>query len=783
MKWLWARISVPGWIAVGAVAMVLSPLLIGIEPVGSDPDLLYRPIKSELTRSLRSGTLPFWSDLFGVGVPLLAESHVAALYPPNILLYRVFGVSFAYRISMWLHFVALAIATYLYARRLGLAPWGAAMASVSFTLCGFQAIHAEHEPFYCVMPYLPLALLLGDLYAETGRAKWLALLALTWGTQLTLGHFQIQFWTGGLTLLVGTWRIVGDRRPWSRIVGLTLALAWGAAVAFAQLGPSWELTRIVGFQRPFKWLVNYSFPPAHWAQPALPAMFLGFRGGPNDPYWSSQMTTASEASLYVGTVTLILAIVGLVGGGRDRTLRPWRFVAAAGLVLALMPRLVPDGYWIVTRLPGLGWFRAPGRYMLLTCFGLSLIGGQALDPAIPRQRFRVGLCMAILFGVVATAATLSWWLHRADYRAELGKETLAIRLGLTALSWGAAILALIVWRRGAAGPGPSIPEQEQAVGRQIASSAPFAVAVIELSMLFYFSPTHWGWSVAFPTASPVAERLARETNVGLVAGAQDLPTRAGLTTAYPYLGITAPPPNYLLEPSSASHEPLATEARWMRRFGVTHAIRPAGSLDSRGKVIYQGPDPALDRLMPDRGPRPGVWQLVRLDGAFPPAWAATKAVVTDNWYSLYPKLSSADRHNEAWYTAEDRPPDGSGPRAQEAEVVSWDGRVAMVSHDGTCDLVLRRASYPGWLASIDDGPERPVGRACGGLQAVRLFGSGTTRVRFRHEPTNWRPALAISLTSTIAALLVVAVSFVEVPRWQGSKSIARQAKYKEGFVA
>ena len=51
---------------------------------------------------------------------------------------------------------------------------GGALAAVAFTLCGFQAIHATHEPLYSLMPYLPLALLLADLYTATGRLVWLA---------------------------------------------------------------------------------------------------------------------------------------------------------------------------------------------------------------------------------------------------------------------------------------------------------------------------------------------------------------------------------------------------------------------------------------------------------------------------------------------------------------------------------------------------------------------------------------------------------------------------------
>ena len=184
------RRHAPLVLAVALVGTVLGGLLVGYEPVGGDPDRLYRPLKSELARALREGRLPFWSSRFGLGIPLVAESHVAAFYPPNLLLYRAFDVSIAYRLSMWLHYVALVATTYLYARCLGLSAWGSALAGVSFTLCGFQTIHSSHEPFYCVMPYLPLALAITERYMTSGRVVWLALLALRAGISMDAGPFS-----------------------------------------------------------------------------------------------------------------------------------------------------------------------------------------------------------------------------------------------------------------------------------------------------------------------------------------------------------------------------------------------------------------------------------------------------------------------------------------------------------------------------------------------------------------------------------------------------------------
>src|SRR5262249_15353204 len=122
-------LTTPGALAVLLVGAALSGLLVGIEPVSGDPDLMYRPIKAELARAVAEARLPWWSARFGVGVPLLAESHAAALYPPNWPAYRLLEVSAAYRLMMGLHYLALAASTYAYARFLGLTAEGSALAA------------------------------------------------------------------------------------------------------------------------------------------------------------------------------------------------------------------------------------------------------------------------------------------------------------------------------------------------------------------------------------------------------------------------------------------------------------------------------------------------------------------------------------------------------------------------------------------------------------------------------------------------------------------------------
>ncbi|HEV3168285.1 MAG TPA: hypothetical protein VGZ22_30050 [Isosphaeraceae bacterium] len=741
------RAETPLLAALVVAGLIMGGLLVGYEPISGDPDRMYRPLKTELARSYHEGRLPYWSDRLGLGVPLLAESHVAAFYPFNQVLYRALSVPTAYRLAMWLHYLALVTTTYAYARTLRISAWGAALAALAFTFCGFQAIQASHEWAYHTLPFLPLALLVTEQYLASGRVAWLASLALVWGTQLTLGHFQVQAWTGGLVIVTAVWRVVVDRRPWWRGALLCVGLVCGAGVAAVQLVPSWELARFAGTsRRQVRDLLYYSYPPAHWAELAVPRLFHGLPGGPEDRYWFSQQTTGYEACLYVGTVPLILTFVGLLATRRDRALWLWVALVPLTFAVATMPRWWPAAYVWWLQLPVVGFFRSPGRYSVLTSLGLSLLAGRGFDRALEPRRFTIGLALAIGFGAAAGAWSFSW-AQGPILRASLGPPGLSRSLGLAAASWVISLVVLVAWRRG-----------------RLAALGPFLVAAVELGHLYYHSTTEWGWAIALPQSSPVLSELARMRGVLRVAGLLgDLPLRAGQAPAYPYLGMDVPPPNRLLEPRPLRRGgPASVPSPWLRHFGVTHGIWDRPENVPGSEVIFDGLDSALDRLVhrPPGTPKHPRWQIVHYAGTFPAARAARLAFVVADEQSLLYQLAESQAEDRVWYLPTDSPANSAHPRASSANVTSFDGQTATVEHDGTCDLVLTRTYYPGWTARIDQGPAIPVSRADVGLQAIRLPGAGLTRVTVQYEPTGQRAAFTVSIVALTGSILVLLTSII-----------------------
>jgi hypothetical protein len=636
------------------------------------------------------------------------------------------------------------------------------LTSLAFTLCGFQAIHSSHEPFYMLMPYLPLALMLAERYMSSGRLYWLALLALSLGLQWTLGHFQFQTWTGLLVMATGVWRTLFDHKPWKRTLGLWITVGWGLAIASVQLGLSWELAQFVGqTSRKVKELLFYSFPPAHWFELAIPRPLRELRLGAEDPYWYGQETTGFEAALYLGTIPLIFAIIGIFGRPRlaSRATTFWRVLVPVTFALATMPRWWPQGYLYLLAIPGVGYFRVPARYTLLTSLGVAILAGEGFDLSLTNQRFRNGLIAALLFsGSAAVAAAL--WVTRTDVHLRSGSFGTLGGIAWGGLAWILALICVLAWR-----------------AQRIPSAAVLIVAAIELGLLYYHSTTDWGWSITLPKDSVILTKLSERPNVVRVGGElQNLTIRANLSTAIPYLGFAHTFPNNLLiaseqfrtgtyagaNPNEADQE---VTRRWFRRCRVTHVVgRPARSLTELGKELGHWRDPALDLIvfhLPNE-PANRIWSIVELGEPYPEARVVTRARTASDRPRLDNTLTFSEDRDLAWFLKGDGVPDR--PDARFARLISWDGTTATVEHDGTCDLVLARTYYPGWLSRIDDGPEEPILCADNGFQAVRIKGSGTHRVSLRYHPTGIMRLASISILSVSLAIGVLAKALLSYLR-------------------
>jgi hypothetical protein len=320
-----------------------------------------------------------------------------------------------------------------------------------------------------------------------------------------------------------------------------------------------------------------------------------------------------------------------------------------------------------------------------------------------------------------------------------------------AICWAAAILLVVAWRQ-----------------HRIGAWALLLATAAELGWLYYTSTTVWGWAIELPEQSTVLARLAAETEVRHVAGlVHDLPVRAGAAPIFPYTGFAPPPPHRALE-LATNHAVASTWAGLarLRRHGVTHGIWDEPVAREGVVTLMETEDSTLDRLVFKHpgAPSRATWRIVRYPDPFPPVRAATRVRIAKNNQSLLSGIDFDPDAQTVWYAAEDQPPILAEPRAGSARVISWDGRTAVVEHDGSCDLVINRTYFPGWVASVDDDNERPVARAELGIQAVHLAGKGRSRVTVAYRPTYIRLASRVAVAAVALAGLALVVGLARIRR-------------------
>ncbi|MFO1091951.1 MAG: YfhO family protein [Planctomycetaceae bacterium] len=638
-----------GLLAVTLAAVALTfvfwrTLWLGGGLVGGDTYSYYYPQKTFYADELHAGRLPLWNSLVGHGYPTMGESQTGVLYPPHLLLFSLLPVNTAYNANQLLHYVLAFVATWLFARRMGLAGWGAA-------LCAVVYVYGWFAPRICLEwaiiggAYLPLMAWCAESYLQSGRVRWLGVMSVALGVHLLAGHYNLAFievlavtayaalrlvlsrseiatetsTAAGPEQLGGSLVLPERRSRLGAWVAVVVALVGGFGLAAVQLAPTWELK--LRSQRADVGKTHdpaYGhIPPWYLVQVVTPWMWYAPDVNADEALASIRTltypaaTNKVEAHLYFGLVPFWLAVVGLwqrwrSGERLPATLRIWLCIGVAAAVYAtgwLLP--------VTRHLPGFSFFIGPGRYGILTTLAVGLLAGNALDRWLARPR--AGLVRGILIAGVFGLTVGDFWNVRCHWNRRVDG----------APNWYADLVS-----------NPPILHRDESVVRKLLAEFPLPVRM-------------WGTYQNMPT----------------ITGFAMTPTYLGLSPAE-YLDpqLTIPKP----AGDKATPAEVAAQVDWLRCAGVTHILseRPLGPT-GRSTRCGQG----LMNCCIGRGgdPEP-LWLYTLRDGRGrvsldPPGVGHVDAI------SYYPE------------------------------------RIAVsVLADSDANLVLTDLAYPGWTVTVDGQP-------------------------------------------------------------------------------
>jgi hypothetical protein len=711
----------------------------------NDVTLQFLPWQAEARRQILDGRAPLLNPFSGAGHPLLGDAQ-SAPFSLISLLALPFEPLAGQALRAFLKLLLALAGAYLAARQLGCRPPSSLLAAAAYAFGGSLSVwrlfpHAEG------MALVPFAFLAGErLLADRSELRSRALLVLALGGILLSGHPESAF-TACLAL-GGRWLLALLRAPREpgrrRAVGLLVLLAIVAAlgtsffllpVAESVLG-SEKLDREGGGRDPDR--------PTSLAGAAGALMTLMSPGVFGTPQRSGEAGPAPLHWLVEGAVglpALVLALAGLLA---------WRWrregEAMAYLVLlaafSFVVHLDPGGLLRpVLALPLLSVVAA--RYFaFLGSFALALLAARTLDRwtgGESDRRFSISLFAAtLLIGAAALAVhplAERWWESRGGVDSAVLAESARHGWVAVAVACGtAAVLAL----------------------RRFPGAAGLLAAALTLGQLWHGLAGYYPVlerRYAYPPV-PLLDRLAAEPGPFRIIGTRGV-LMPNASTYYRLADVRAHDPMQPARYIAWLHETLDVDiTRHKRQYGAPQRghvpfLRLLGTRYLlSGPALRPGP-PWIER---------GLFRKTRL-------WELPGTV---RW-AFFPEkivpVRTALRAREVLLAA-GRPLRLASLEIEGSESAVPNGRARVLSLRADGDrlaietaveqdswMVVAQAALPGWRARADGRGAR-VAVADGALVAVRVP-AGTRRVTLRYLPTSWIAGVALSLTTWMAAAVLL----------------------------
>jgi hypothetical protein len=737
---------------------------------------------------VKAGEWPLWNPYSFCGQPLLATLQACMLYPPNLLL-LILPLSFAFNLTIALHFFLSGWFMYLLVREIGGSRTAGALSALSFTLGGFLiSIHNVLNTLQSVT-WIPLVLVFFLRAWRSGSRKYLALSAATVLVQFLGAGIEAFLITQGLLSFLALFprALLTDGQCISlkrRLLILGTADLLFLGLGALQILPFLEMTlnsiRKSGFS--FEDATSWSLDWWNMVYFFLPDFF--WRG--HEFYRTDQNYFKS---IYLGLIPFILIFFFLAGSDKRR---PWLGIVFIFSLLLALGRNTPFYRLIFEIIPGVKTIRYPVKFFFLTNLMLCLATALGWDALVarfqrdPQKKLsglkKVSLSLAFFFMLVLLAQALfrkpilgylnQFYPVNPAHPWEMNLHNLE-RFSF----FGILIFLFFVF----------LADLKLSVRK-----GGIILAAILLADLFLANWGYYRWveTKSFYATSPNLDVVLSDPEKGRiypdpsivkskVARPVDLPEMVrvilkeafyfdypsifrifntwgfGILTYQPYqdlLDILAKKSNpgfidllrimnvkYLLW-----HEPLENSALKLIREGETY-------------VFLDEPDPAKSRTITSF--KPFVARLYQNQAVLPRAFLVPRFWVTKNRAERL-KIMKEKKYDPAQTVlleeapSPPRPYPGPLPMAEGVRVVNF--KMDRVDLEASCTgprlLFLSETYHPGWKAWVD-GREEKVFRANHTFRAVAL-GPGKHSITFRFQPDSFYIGLWISAL-TLAGLIVM----------------------------
>ena len=342
------------------------PLVLDQVPIEFDLGRYHLPLRDFFQRCLHNGDDPAWCPHLFCGYDLHGEGQAGMDHPWHQLLYSSLPLTIAFNIEIFANYPFLCLGTYLFLRRHRLPREAALAGALAATFSGFTLPHYAHTNAIAIVAHMPWLLWATDIAWNESKPRSRALagiaIAMLTGSQILLGYPQYVYFSClaeaiyALLLLTRNWE-------WNRL-GIWLAIkSIGIAIGGAQLLPSLQALQLsprLGYDAAFRGML--SLPWEMLLQLVSPTVF-------NVGTQLHEYTVYGGALATLGTAWFMVR--GSWFGGKDLLNRFafWLIVIAIPLALGRHTPL----FQVYLKLPIVGVFRCPCRYLVLSHFAAAIV--------------------------------------------------------------------------------------------------------------------------------------------------------------------------------------------------------------------------------------------------------------------------------------------------------------------------------------------------------------------------------------------------------------------------
>lgn len=402
-------------------------------PKLSDAVSIFYPLKSLARDEVKQGEFPLWNPHMFGGYPLYINPTLGLFFPTTIS-YLFFSSPIAWTLQTMAQPFLAAIFMYLLLRHLKLPNIAGIFGGLVYGFGGFTILWMQWNSLATTSLFLPILLLLEDKYLSTKRSKWGVLFAVFICLQILAGYLPIISLT---YVCMAAWYIYYSKNVWKNLKIVAYGFLGICLSAFFLL-PLGELVKIsqrtsetLGSDNPFIF-------PQNFVNLIAPDFF-----GNDATYNFWGQGDHMDSTLYVGIVTIVLALVALTKMYKKRHVK-------FAIVLLILTMVISLSNPISTFFYDLGFWGGSSitmnRVNFITNFALAILASYGVS-YIKESYSRLSLKPAFTVLVILVTLALGLFVYKLNLGVPLSPDTLFdfSDLGSASLIHSNVALRNLVW--------------------------------------------------------------------------------------------------------------------------------------------------------------------------------------------------------------------------------------------------------------------------------------------------------------------------------------------------